>query len=300
MPHARLTAREYKLLLNPDHFEGRYPGEAVTGFWDDELKAIINRHLGRRDADEPRSEGAFEPAEERRIRFWDTASHLLTRCDYSLRERSPVVENDQEEPDHELSLKLRTPDLFIATAAAERAVEDHNRISFEEDIAPLAMSEVDGRGNRKVTIADPPSIRSRFSMSLRQVITARNPLDRLGHLLDRFPGLAERLGSISERTVRRDAALIHGPEMRERCFEGAAVRLGDSVKASFTFTLWYPEEALTTPRVAEISFRYRVPEKEITDRVPRRALTLFTHMQKDLGKLVNLRDSSKTALALPK
>jgi hypothetical protein len=87
--------------------------------------------------------------------------------------------------------------------------------------------------------------------------------------------------------------------MRERCFEGAGVRLGDNSKASFTFTLWYPEETLSIPRVAEISFKYKVPERDITDRVPRRALALFTFMQKDLGKLVNLKDSSKTALALP-
>jgi hypothetical protein len=299
MPQVRLTAREYKLLLNPRHFESRYPGEVVTAFWEDDLKPIIDRHLDRRESNEPRSEGAFEAEEERRIRFWDTESRLLTRCDYSLRERSQVLENDQEGPDHELSLKLRTADLFIAIAAADRAVEDHNRISFEEDIAPLEVTEVDARGDRKVTVADPPTIRSRFSMSLKQVVSARNPLDRLGHLLDRFPGLAERLGSISERTVRRDAALIHGQEMRERCFEGAEVRLGDNIKASFTFTLWYPEETLNTPRVAEISFKYKVPEREITDRVPRRALALFTFMQKDLGKLVNLRDSSKTALALP-
>src|SRR5262249_4973352 len=145
--------------------------------WEDELKPIIHRHLDRRDSNEPRSEGAFEPEAERRIRFWDTEGHLLTRCDYSLRERSPIVETDQEGPDHQLSLKLRTADLFIAIAAAERAVEDHNRISFEEDIAPHELSEVDARGDRKVTLADPPSIRSRFSMSLRQVITARNPLN---------------------------------------------------------------------------------------------------------------------------
>jgi hypothetical protein len=299
MTQTGLQAREYKLLLKTDRFEGRCPGEAVDGFWEQDVKSIINRHLDRCANDEKRHRGTFTPTAERLIRFWDTETGLLARCDYVLRERTELTTKDKGDVAQELTLKLRTADLFIAAAAAQRTGKT-DQASFEEDIAPQEVTKFDERGNKRVILAKPPSIRSRFALSLKQIVTPPDPLKKLSAVLEIFQGLEQHLQSISEVPVKRDAVLLPGPEMRERRFEGASVKLGANIDAKFTFTLWYPAEILTVPRIAEISFKCPIPNGALPEKVARRALTLFTSMQRDLGKVVNLKESSKTALALPK
>jgi hypothetical protein len=294
-----LQAREYKLLLKTDRFEGRCPGDAVGAFWEDDIKSIISRDLDRCANDEERHRGSFTPTAERLIRFWDTEKGLLARCDYFLRERTELTTNDKADVAQELTLKLRTSDLFIATAAAQRTGKTAHA-SFEEDIAPQEVTKFDERGSKRVILAKPPSIRSRFALSQKQIVTPPAPLKKLSAILKIFEGLEQHLQSISEAPVRRDAVLLPGPAMRERRFEGASVKLGSDIEAQFTFTLWYPAEILKVPRIAEISFKCPIPNGALPEEVARRALTLFTSMQRDLGKIVNLKESSKTALALPK
>jgi hypothetical protein len=87
--------------------------------------------------------------------------------------------------------------------------------------------------------------------------------------------------------------------MLERAYNGAAIGLGGGVDGRFTFTEWYLQRTPKVQRVAEISFKLAVPDAGLGRSAARRALILFTSLQEDLRTIINLKDDSKTALALP-
>ena len=148
----KLDAREYKLLLNPAFFRDAIDVDIANEFLRGRLTAIVRARTGA----DPK--GDFDLKARRQIAFYDTAERLLDKWKYALRRR------DADGEPAELTLKLRTPDLFVAAATHLRGRKDDAKVEtkFEEDIAPL---EVAVPGAAKVTIADPPSMRSRFSLS---------------------------------------------------------------------------------------------------------------------------------------
>lgn len=288
--HDQIDAREYKLLLESAYF-GHAPSlDAANGFWDERLKPIIDVCLdrSRRGA---RHERRFDRVVERTIRFYDTADHVLNTCDYALRVRTPSKGRA------ELTLKLRMPDLFVVAATELPTRSDEADPVFEEDIAPLEVADPEHPGG--VTIASPPSIRSRFALSSSQSLRPSARLRTLGDVFRLFPTLKANLqasgGAVSPRLVLRP-----GPVIRETVFRGARVRFGDGITGKLVLTHWHFDDPLAPiSRIAEVSYCCETTRAPMSGEAARRALNLFLGMQEGLRDLVNLRHASKTALALP-
>jgi hypothetical protein len=294
-----LDSREYKLMLDPNAFVTAPSAEAVNLFWDDMLKPVIERRLDRRNGGQARSKKRFKLDEVRTIRFWDTPSCALDAAGFVLRERADADAGDQRE----LTLKLRTPDLFLAAATDLPGRAAGASSKREEDIAPLLVRTIDSSGADRAVVAQPASMRSLFAVSTKQQIRAADMPRRLSDLFALYPTLATSLAQI-DRTLVQTTDLVAGESVRELVFEGAEVDLGDDVDAEFALTFWYtgPNRGAAAstepPAIAELSFKYSTADGRVPGSVSRRAMQLFMGLQEDLAWARPDR-ATKTSSALP-
>ncbi|QJP14084.1 hypothetical protein G3545_10745 [Starkeya sp. ORNL1] len=293
--HDQINAREYKLLLDVTRF-GHAPSlDAANGFWNERLKPIIDKHL-----DKPRRgsryERQFDKTVERTIHFFDSETRQLDGCGYSLRKRAPVKGKARPE----ITLKLRLADLFAVATTELPARDECADPQFEEDIAPLEVADPKRAG--VVTIADPPSIRSRFALSTSQSLPPAARLRTFADAFRLYPTLKENLAAARAQgapNVSPRTPLRCGPKVQETVFRGARVRFGDGIVGKLDLTHWHLADPAPEPRVLEISYTCDIVSRPMTGAAARRAFGFFTAMQHDLGALVNLRFTSKTELALP-
>jgi hypothetical protein len=283
-----LIAREYKLLLNAGKFSGKPSLEAAQRFLREQIAPLA-----------PDVGGAFkDPPEQRTICFRDTADRLLDRHDYILREREPAGETS------EITLKFRVPDPFVAADIEQSAVEG-GEISFEEDIAPLEVPDFD---RNKVVVANPPSMRSRFSLSTKYENTADKAMTTLADAFELFPNLRANLAVAGATGFDETTPLKRGPQINEYVYKGAKIKFPGGVDGKLSLTLWYFPESDTEPRIAEISFKCKFggetgdPQvaKSMPGEAARSALAFFKAAQLGLAsEWLNLDEASKTKLALP-
>ena len=290
-----LTGREYKLLLKPEKFIGTAE-TAAKRFWTKHLRAIV---AGYR---KPRTNGRFEklfPQNVRAVRFYDTGGLELDARGYSLRLRHGRTDGAMSE----ITLKLRSPDIFesgLATPSVGESDDERVKEKFEEDIAPLEVQEKAGR----VAAPPEPSTRSRFSRSIQRERAEVFEVERFQDATRLFPSLRRDLRSVGA-TIPPGSKLNPGPPILEYVFEAEGVALKAGIKIDIALTLWYfyrdkePDEQ-TKPRVAEISFQWNTTKNAaVTLAQTRCAQNLFCDMQKRLESWINMDDSSKTELALP-
>jgi hypothetical protein len=287
-----LDAREYKLLLKPERFS-QASSQEINHFWNERIIPLIDGRLGLQNDGDARYEGHFSSTAERIVRYWDTRECILTRADLTLRERRAAGSLGTSGLS-EITPKLRMPDLFVVAGVKLGGNRPDARTKFEEDIAPLEVDDPNP-GRQSVVISPVRSIRSRFSLSTTQSAEWNEVHAALGNAQTLFPTLRDYLLE-SGAAFQPETALIAGPLIRERVFKGARVRLGAGVIGKFALTLWYFDRPV--PKVAELSFKCETAEGDMAGKAARRALTLFTGMQSNLGGWVNSEYSSKTALAV--
>lgn len=295
-PHI-LEAREYKLLLDPAKFAGE-PEALASAFWEERLKPVIEARLGPRSSGKPRAKKAFTERRDRRIRFRDTGDGLLGRCDYSLRERVDLAGGREDDASRQVTLKLRTADLFVSAKTDLPGTLADAQTKFEEDIGPLEVTRVTPKG-KTLALAEPRSTRSRFSLSTTQGLAGRAAPDTLGALFALYPSLKANLGEAPADQLADICPLVSGRDIDETVMTGAQAELGQSVKAGFALTLWSLLPDRAGPAVAEISYRCELEDGEMPGMAARRARALFIGLQEELGGWLNLREASKTALAQP-
>jgi hypothetical protein len=294
-----LTGREYKMMLKPAEFAG-FPDDAAAKAWQ-RLKPILGEHL---EAESIGFDAVFGEKVERGVRFRDTDRLALDEKGYSLRVRD-------EASSSEVSLKLRTPDIILSGSTdlsipGKAPAGEKVKEKFEEDIAPLEV-QTDGG----VTPAAKPSTRSRFSRSTKRTRDEKYDLTGFEQAFELFPPLAASLAEDGvDITVK--TPLKSGPRVQEHVFRtGGTIDLKDDVRISFALTLWYFDRDAapdrdTIPDVAELSFQQEFePEAggEDPSRLRARASrtqTLFLQMQTGLRDWLDLENSSKTKMALPK
>jgi hypothetical protein len=290
-----LAAREYKLLLDPKRFTSAPSEKTANRFWDRELKPILNACLDKRHSGAAGFDGEFGPAQKRIARFWDTADCVLTKGQYCLRERGPVDDTSRRD----VTLKLRMADVFVVAATHLPGSHRNALTTLEEDVAPLETLDLHRPGAEKISLSSPRSIRSRYSLSITQSVASAKKLRKLSDAFSFFPSLKANLTASGATEVIARRALEQGPEICEFVFGGPRIRFGDGAVAKVCLTLWNFEPVGSTANVAEISFKYRIGDGVVSGDAARRALTLFVGLQEDLGAWVNLREDSKTKLALP-
>lgn len=284
----KLGAREYKILLDPDKSSKLDKLKNVHDFWKRHIQPVIVDTLDASAKDYKN----FESLIERSVRFYDAPGCTLTRHQFSLRDREGP-DADSGERKREISIKLRSPDLFVV-ASTPLARRGTGKPRFEEDIAPLEATDTKGR----VTLESPPSMRSRFSLVVEKEVDGGRKLRTWADVTRLFPALRSLIPA--DQTPAGGTRLRKGEAIRELAFKGAACTLGGGVEADFTLTLWFFASAPKTVRIAEISYKCRF-DGGVMPRAPAvGAFKLFVGLQEKLARRLDLGEASKTKLALPK
>jgi hypothetical protein len=293
-----MEAREYKLLLKPSWVAREGVERIAAEILPERLRKTAENYLAERRFEPAWRGDAFELEKKRKLRYWDTENQLLSRHDYALRERTEVRDDAKEVERKEVTLKLRTPDLFVAASAALPGARHGARTKLEEDIAPLEVEQyLDGV--KRVVLAERRSIRSRFTLSTTQLVSVQRRLDTLDDGFELYPTLKKNLRMGQPERIGGDTELLSGRRVREFVHKGPKLALGDGIAAWFCLTFWYFKPDLETLGVAEVSFKCMLKAGGSMPVDPaRRALALFIGMQNDLAEVVDLEEASKTALAL--
>jgi hypothetical protein len=117
----KFHSREYKLMLEPGKFDVKQPNGRVGEFWDEKLTKIIAEQLDKRKDGTSRHRGRLEDSVQRHVVFRDTSGCALNDHGYIFRERIKLANGQPNRKDREVTLKFRTPDLFLAASARPRA-----------------------------------------------------------------------------------------------------------------------------------------------------------------------------------
>jgi len=287
-----IDSREYKLMLEPEHFSGAAPEDAVSRFVRDQLEPALRRSFGDEAADELAEKG-LEVDERRRVRFWDTDTCLLTETGFALRERVDLEEDGRPASEPEITLKFRSADLFLAanTELEARGGAKDVESKLEEDVGALAVRAASG----DAIVAVPRSSRSQFSRSTTQTIdrdAAPRALMAVDDLYPKFDNDLRLLAGASDLS----AALTPGLDYHELVYESAMIDLEEDTKTRFALTIWYEGAAnRDRPALAEISFSYDTDNGEVSAEVAKRSREMLLLMQ-DLD-WANPALPTKTALA---
>ena len=144
-----VQSREYKLMLDPSHFAGEALQIAVEEFVRDQLGPAIRRSVGGDAAKELATEGV-DLKKRRTVRFWDTHRRILESNGFVLRERCDLDGQGRPSSEPEITLKFRSPDLFLAAAlplkAQKRAEEPDSKLE-EERRSSFAGNQVQRSGS---------------------------------------------------------------------------------------------------------------------------------------------------------
>jgi hypothetical protein len=298
MKGVTLTAREYKLLLDAKLFAKPPTLALANEIWRRHLLPIVVKHLGRAALGRGKGGRVFDRIVQREVVFWDTRQGHLAAGSFSLRQRDDLDGDGKKRSKSasEITLKLRTPDLFIAAASKLPGRGAKARTKLEEDIAPLAVKPAAKGKEKTVRVHQTRSIRSRFSLSTKQD-TDRPPT--FGALTQLYPSLKGNLSAAQAKIPPASAKLVPGKPIREVVFEGATADLGGGFAIEFAMSVWTFRPA-RKPAIVEISYKCALDDGTIELDAAQRALALFVGLQEQLGKLMHSGETSKTALALPK
>lgn len=263
-----LDSREYKLMLKPAMFDGREPADVVRSFASNQLRPVVAKQVGGNAAMELVGK-PFKLDEQRLVRFFDTPTCLLDQQRLVLRARSDIDNPGSAE----LTLKYRSPDLFVTAGAPLRAVGGEVETKLEEDIGPLAaVFSPKTRGKSG-------SMRSQFSLSSSRSLAAGSLPLTLGGLLDLYPDLDRPLHA-APGSSNRDEPLVASPDYREIVYDSAKIDLTEGHKTKFSITVWYQgADNREQPALAEISFKYDVEDGSVPRDLALVGMNLFLAMQ---------------------
>lgn len=292
-----IDSREYKLILDESKLQ-REPASAINTLWDD-LKPMIDQSVGMKADGSHRYSGKFTLAKQRAIRYWDTANLnkcVLDRNGYSVRERTKMKDGKEKYNDREITLKFRSPDLYLASRTDIQGKRGA-KSKLEEDIVPV-FTKPKAQG-AQVNSDAKPTFRSIYSYSLTQPMSSREKLTEVNDLLGLFNGLERHLRENDAKVERQQAvAPVSDLTLYELVYDGTQVDLGN-MTADFSISLWYKQigtPMVGPPLIAELSFKYPLSKnKETATRtVLSRAMSLFSHMQQ--LDWISTTSSTKTGL----
>ncbi|WP_342346716.1 hypothetical protein [uncultured Nitrospira sp.] len=278
------TSREYKLMLKPEIFNGTDPLPAIQTLWNMSFQPILDTTLDLHSDGKPRYHGSFHLDKERIVRFWDTPAPrpcLLKRHGYIFRERVRIEEGNKKT--REVTLKFRSADQYLAATKEMIAKNDKAETKFEEDIGQVIVQVFDEFGVLHRYTDSNPSFKSVYSHSTTHPFGENKTPNTIKDVLNLYPGLSDGLKEESAK-VNKDETIVPVSDMEvyEKVYTGPIMDLG-KLDATFSLTLWYlkNDQAATHPMIAEISFKYELPNGENTfpRKVAKRAKDVFDTMQ---------------------
>lgn len=238
------TSREYKLLLDPSHFNYATQSTTANSYLTDAKQALSNA-ISRNVT------GSWALTKARQVAFYDTpTSCQLKQLGYILRDRTSDGKS-------EVTLKFRSPDRFIA--------------DFED------LSSPDNQADTKLEADISTDINNGIRIVYSHSTTTPNTrtLNDMADVNSHFSGFADAYGLSNNLTL----AKVGGLTINEYVFEGSEIDLG-SIDASLELTLWYTSSptASQQPVIAEVSFKYKDPNGNYTAKVVQRAKLAFDAM----------------------
>jgi hypothetical protein len=254
-------------MLRPARFAGDEKTilKAAEAVWRDFAKSVTDVVLD--------TDGRLAQIHTRRlITFLDTTGQHLNRASYIFRER-----RDIESGEYEVTLKCRHPDRYVAQNRNMEASDSGSaRTKFEEDI--------------KVPFA------SLYSFSTTLGVDEDRTFKKLGDVARLFPDTSERLDGF-----RNDGALtvVNGFTAHKLVIAGGKLRIGKSPKVSAECALivgYDHNRRQTKPVAVELSYRYGDKDENYGGTMSRRAFDVFHALQTKLGKWVDPKPLTKTAL----
>jgi len=131
-PHDSIHYREYKIILQPEHFQTE---QAFVDFW-----KVVRGTAKKFDVKVKESEDAFL-SRVREVLFFDTSDFALYRNHFIVRLRTHY-KNGWPQGIPELTVKFRHPDFAAAAAVDIRPATPGGsaKIKFKEEILPLKES----------------------------------------------------------------------------------------------------------------------------------------------------------------
>jgi hypothetical protein len=265
MSRLDVKSREYKVMLNPEPFTGDEDDIRRIGasFWADVGKAL--------EALDIPTEGAFDEVKaRRRIRFLDSAEHVLNSQRYVFRERIDI-----ESSDREVTLKYRHPDRYVASDRDMETPRERNaETKFEEDVKPPFLSV--------------------FSYSTTVEVDADADVSRLSRVVELFPGLADELTDLEDRELIDVSSFC----ARELVLVGARLLLGKrDAEAECALVLWHDDgKDDASPVCVEFSFKYGDDEEDYRGSVARDAHDVLKALHEQLPEWAHPEPRTKTAL----
>jgi len=264
MSNVAVTSREYKLMLNIDRFEHRKQG--TKAFW--KLVEFLVKKQGGEIKNKIREK-------QRQTWYLDTAKLDFYQQGFILR----IREQELPEDHYQLTLKFRDTDRYIA-ANQNISTPQEGKIKFEEDILPPFLSK--------------------FSHSVALKTETLPELDKIGKLVDLFPGLKSL--NMNESTVLKTVNDFKAYEVATKM---GKIYFGDkTIATTAVLSFWYfLGEKDEFPVVVEFSFDYDALPSAKTDSleqfpigVVEQANRFFKTLQKQTD-WVSRQATTKTAYA---
>lgn len=239
----KVVSREYKIMMDHRLFQDR---KAALASFLNELGSLAKElEIGFTNDD--------LKTRKRSIQFLDTPDSTILLNGLVLRKRV-----DMDTSKTEFTLKYRSPDRYLATAAEiqpEKSLK--SEMKLEEDIgAPF---------------------RVQFSHSATCESSDKN-LETISDAVKLFPGLARLRhdGIACDGKIRLHP--VNAKTMFERVMKGPSLKFGET-EAEIALILWSNGEA-GRPLVAEFSFRYADKDENYTETTVRQAKSMFESLQR--------------------
>ncbi len=225
-PHDKIHYREYKILLKPERFSRP---EGFEEYW----HAL--KHIARQCGVETETnEHAFHRL-VREVLFYDTPEFDLYNNAFILRKRT-FYKDGWPEPDHELTIKFRHPDMETAAAVdIHPRLEGASKIKFKEELLPL-RTELGG-------------LRSLYSHNCELV----SPAVILDQGLDDIAKVFPALKQVDVHPKTR-IELVNNVAVEEVQVDVGSFHFGHGLAAKATIAIWR-NRASETSLVGEFAFQ---------------------------------------------
>ena len=263
MSKERIISREYKLVLNKDHFAGDQSGliEKCKRFWSDLAAAIKPIEVsGMLD----------QMSVKRELRFYDTDNRTLYHHDYIFRERKEPANKKKE-----ITLKFRHPDRYV---------------SENRDMLPKKI----GKGSRKLEEDIKIKFQTLFSYSSNQACKDEQQFRSLGDISKFYPGIKTDLAHFDDGEKVKQ---VNSLEILELVIKGGVIVLSESAeeKAESALIVWYDlNVSIDTPLIVEFSFRYGDKKGKYDRDVSQNAYNVFLNIQQKMDSWLDKNANTKT------
>jgi hypothetical protein len=268
-----LTSREFKIMLQTDHFTDRKKGIK-------EISTVIESLIEKQD-------GKFEATNnydevERKTWFLDTNAYELY-CDKKFLLR---IRKKKGSGVYDVTLKCRHPDRYVC-ALYDLSVAEDAETKFEEDII-----------TGKITDGSVTSI-SKFSLSATLEDTEIPDFKKIKDLVSTFPNL--ELGGIGSNEPLAVVNNFKATEISSKI--GAITFLDDDTDVVPELNLWYSPMEDEKPLIIELTFKCKATKQDkdkdkdkemFLEKYPKKLVLGVSKFYESLQKCNNIIDLDTT------